>query len=101
MLQTQSEKRLVFYLLSTHIMAVMTASHAHKKIPLPSPDENEGRDRINITLPKWLREKATRYGAKKGYSMSELISRLLERWCENEDERIDQVKKLSDLVKKV
>lgn len=46
------------------------------------------RDRINITLPAWLRDKGTIYGARRGYGMSELITRLLEKWIEEEDERI-------------
>lgn len=30
------------------------------------------RDRINVTLSAWLRDESARYGAKRGYGMSEL-----------------------------
>lgn len=54
------------------------------KIPVPAPE----RARLNITLPEWLRDEAALYGAKRGYGLSELIARTLEKFVEQEKARI-------------
>ena len=45
------------------------------------------RVRIDITMPKWLFNEAKHYGARRGFGMSENISRLLERFVEEEKAR--------------
>jgi metal-responsive CopG/Arc/MetJ family transcriptional regulator len=43
-----------------------------------------GRTKAHISLPKVLKEEVEALSAKRGYTTSELISRLLERWVEKE-----------------
>lgn len=61
------------------------------KTPAQKNDTNEflpNRERVSITMPAWLRDEAALYGAKRGYGMSELVSRLLERFVEEEKARL-------------
>ena len=58
------------------------------KRPKSSQGVALARERINITLPAWLRDEATLYGAKRGYGMSELVGRQLERFVNEEKARI-------------
>lgn len=52
-----------------------------------APAPSAHRTRVNLTMPTWLFENASEKGALKGYGMSELVSRLLEKFVEDEERR--------------
>lgn len=44
--------------------------------------------KTHISLPEWLKEQSEAHAALRGYTMSELATKLYERWLEEEKQRI-------------
>lgn len=65
-----------------------------KKRHEPAPPK-PARVRKNITMPTWVHDDAVLYGAKRGFGLSELITRQLEKFITEEKERIGAVEDMA------
>lgn len=42
------------------------------------------KEAANLKLPKWLKEASVKKAAERGYTLSDMVSRLLEGWVQEE-----------------
>lgn len=63
-----------------HRKHTTSTTEVHKTTVSPSVN----RTRANLTIPTWIFNDAVELGAGRGYGMSELVSRLLEKFVDDE-----------------